>query len=305
MEQYESIIIGGGVAGLTAALYLGRFGRKSLLLTDSLGGQTTTAGVIENYPGLGKIGGVLLIQKTKEQVGSQGSVQLKEGERVQKIEKAEGGFTVVDTSQYQAKTVIIASGRRHRELGLPEEKGLIGKGLSYCATCDGPFSRGKTVVVAGGGNAANRAVQTLEKIAAKIFIVNLAPTMLGEKVVIEKIQGNSKITVINSAKIVKIIADGGAISGVEVEEGQNKSKRKIDCQMIFVEIGQVANSEPFKDFVKLNEQGEVIIDRDCQTSVPGVFAAGDVTDIPAKQVIVAAGEGAKAAIAVDKFLGSV
>lgn len=304
MKQYETIIIGGGVAGLAAALYLGRFERKTLLLTESFGGQTAIAGVIENYPGLAKVGGAELIQKTREQVAPLKSVQLKEGERVQKIERDEGGFVVAGTSQYQAKAVIIASGRRHRELGLPEEKGLIGKGLSYCATCDGPFARGKSIVVAGGGNAANRAVQTLQKIASKIHIVNLAPTMLGEKVVIEKIQNDPKITVINASKIVKIATAGGTVSGVEIEQVRNKSRQKIDCQMVFVEIGQVANSEPFKDFVKLNEQGEIAVGQHCQTSTAGVFAAGDVTDISAKQIVVAAGEGAKAAMTVNKYLDS-
>jgi len=302
MEQYEVAIIGGGVAGLTAALYLGRFERKTLLLTESFGGQTAIAGVVENYPGIGKVAGAQLIQQTKEQVSPLGSVRLKEGERVQKIAKDKEGFVVTSAKEYQAKSIIIATGRRHRELGLPEEKGLIGKGLSYCATCDGPFARNKAVVVAGGGNAANRAALTLQKIASKIFIVNLAPTLLGEKVSIEKIQSDSKFTVINNAKIVKIAVNEGAIAGVEVEETLSKKRRQIDCQMIFVEIGQVANSEPFRNFVKLNEQGEIVISQDCQASIPGAFAAGDVTDIPAKQIVVAAGEGAKAAIAINKFL---
>ena len=304
---YSTIIIGGGPAGLTAAIYLGRYELDTLLITDIVGGQTAIAGIIENYPGFMEINGFELISKMKEKVQSLGKVELKTGEPLKEIKKVNGIFEVVtEKSSYSAKTVLIANGKRHRELGLPNEKELIGKGLSYCATCDGSFARDKDVVIVGDGYAACESALILSKIAKSVVMIGINKELSGESTTINKVKNNEKIKTIHLTKTSELTTRDGLVSGLKLVNLEGKAESEINCQMVFVEIGQIPNTDRVSELVEINVAKEIVIDsKTNQTSVEGIYSAGDITDIPAKQTIVAAGEGAKAAIAINRYLDRV
>ena len=303
-SAYDCIIIGGGVAALSAGLYLGRYERSILILADSIGGQTAIAGTIENYPGFESVNGLELVNKIKEQVEKNKSVAIKVGESAVKIEQNDNIFTVKTArGGYSAKTALIAAGKRHRQLGLDNENELIGKGVSYCATCDGQFARGKTVAVIGGGNSAVEATQILSKIADKVYLINIADQFNAEMTRVNQIKTDEKIEILLKTQTTGLISSGSLLSAVEIKDNE-EGERSLECQMIFVEIGWLPNTESFANIVDLNDEKEIKINSvDNQTSKKGVYAAGDITDILAKQAIVACGEGAKAAIAINKFLG--
>ncbi|MDH4358992.1 MAG: NAD(P)/FAD-dependent oxidoreductase [Candidatus Berkelbacteria bacterium] len=303
MSEYDCIIIGGGVAALSGALYLGRYQRKALLLADTIGGQTAIAGTIENYPGFESINGADLISKIKSQVLKLKSTQIEEGVKIESLSEASGSFEIKGNDKtYRAKSVLIATGKRHRKLGLDGEGELTGKGVSYCATCDGPFAKGKKAVVVGGGNSAVEATQILSKVADRVYLVNINEKLSGEKVRIEQIESDKKIEILPQTTLVRLLTDNKTLSGVRIKN-RNGNESMLECQMIFIEIGWIPNSETFAQIVNLNEEKEIIIDpKTNQTSQRGIFAAGDITDVPAKQIVVAAGEGAKAAIAINQFL---
>ena len=302
---YDTIIIGGGAAALTGALYLGRYERNVLVVCDSIGGQTAIAGVIENFPGYTSINGAELMLKLKTQVENLETVEIKEGASANSIDENKGSFEIKSGDNiYFGKTILIAAGKRHRKLGLENEDDLVGKGISYCATCDGPFARGKKAAVIGGGNSAVEAAQILSKVAESVYIINITDRFNAETTRIKQIESDPKIQILQNTKLTELIADGGKLSQIKIKDAKDKESVK-ECQMIFVEIGWEPNTEEFAKFVELNEIKEIKIDKnDNKTSKAGVYAAGDITDVSAKQVIVACGEGAKAAIAINKYLGS-
>ena len=224
---YSTIIIGGGPAGLTAAIYLGRYELDTLLITDIVGGQTAIAGIIENYPGFMEINGFELISKMKEKVQSLGKVELKTGEPLKEIKKANGIFEVVtEKSSYSAKTVLIANGKRHRELGLPNEKEFIGKGLSYCATCDGSFARDKDVVIVGDGYAACESALILSKIAKSVVMIGINKELSGESTTINKVKNNERIKTIHLTKTSELATRDGLVSGLKLVNLESKAKVK-------------------------------------------------------------------------------
>jgi len=299
--MYDCAIIGGGPAALTAAIYLSRFERKTVLLYETLGGQTAISGTIENYPGFKTIGGYELITKIKEQVDDFG-VEQRPGYKVDKISKSKAGYRVsMSKNSIEAKTVLVATGRRHRTLGFENEDKLIGKGISYCATCDGAFSRDKDVIVIGGGYAATEAALILEKIAKSVTIICLENSLTGEKTTISKVEKNPRIKIIYDSRVIEFLLENGMFSGLRIMNVNTNKEGEINASMAFVEIGQVPNSDSF-DKIKKNEAGEIIIDENNMTSISGVFAAGDVTSVKAKQTIVACGEAAKAAVSINGFI---
>ena len=299
----DVVIIGGGPAGLTAALYLGRYQRKVMLISDVIGGRAATAWKVENYPGYFAIPGSDLLNKFKAQVEQLPCVEMKIGDKVEKIEKVGDRFKVkIGGAEIETKAVLLAAGSTHRKLGIKGEDELEGKGVSYCATCDGSFAKGKEVVVVGGGNAACESALILSKLAQKITLINNTAELRGDAINMEKIAKDPKIVTINEASITQFKVEDGKLVGI-IYKDKDQKEVTLKTEMIFIEIGQIPATAAFKDVVKLNDRGEIVVeDRTNQTSQKGIFAAGDVADIPYKQIVIAAGDGAQAAMAINQFL---
>ncbi|OGC05268.1 hypothetical protein A2276_04790 [candidate division WOR-1 bacterium RIFOXYA12_FULL_43_27] len=297
----DLIIIGAGPAGITAAIYAARKKIEFLIISRDVGGQAAWAGEIENYTGQQLVTGPELAIKFREHLEKY-KFELKEGVGVSKIEKIDGGFSVATEKDetFSAKTIIVASGKRPRLLNIPGESKYKNKGLFYCATCDGPLFAGKKVAVIGGGNSALDAAMSLMKIASKVYMVNNGPEFTGDLVMIEKVKRSPNVEFINNAKTVCVTGDQ-FVKGLTVEV--SGVKKEIELEGVFVQIGLVPNSSMI-GFVEKNEAGEIKVNNACQSSDPALFAAGDVTDVADKQIIIAAGEGSKAALSAFKYLST-
>lgn len=298
MMVYDLVIIGAGPAGITASVYASRKRLNFLIITMDVGGQTAWSGDIENYTGYQFITGPDLAGKFEEHIQKYG-VTVRENEEAVEVKKEEGVIRVKTAKgSYEAKTLIVASGKVSRELNVPGEEKFKNRGLSYCATCDGPIFASKDVAVIGGGNSALDAALQLVKIARHVYIVNIAPALSGDAVMREKLEKSDKASILNSAEVTAINGDRAVNEVVIKKEG---GPVKLAVQGVFVEIGLIPNSK-FIDSVEKNELGEIKVNCKNETSVPGIFAAGDVTDVPEKQIIIAAGEGAKAALSAFRYL---
>lgn len=298
MNAYELIIVGAGPAGITAGVYAARKRMNVLMIAMDIGGQASLSWDIENYLGYQFITGPELVQKFKEHL-DHFDVELREGEKVTSVEKSDNTVNIkTDREKYTAKTVIVASGRRPRKLGVQDEDVFQNKGITYCATCDAPLFADMDVAVIGGGNAALDAALQLTKIAKKIYLIEVKPQLTADSIVIEKATASGKVIFYTDTRVKRIYGDN-LVQGMELAKGDTVEDLSVGG--IFVEIG----STPISDFVpgvKKNKRGEIVVNCSCETDIPGIFAAGDVTDVFAKQVIVACGEGAKAAIAAFDYV---
>jgi len=302
-EPYELLIIGGGPAGMTAAVYSARKQIRTLLVSEDLGGQLLWTSDIENYMGYQYITGRELTDKFKSQMEQFPIVDIIVGDSVGKLAREDDQFVATTASdrKYIGKTVIIASGKRSRPLNVPGERELIGRGVSYCATCDAPLFKGKDVAVIGGGNSGLTAVVDLMGIASKIYVVNISPTWQADPVIVEKTEGAENVTPLLSHRVTSIRGEN-VVTGITVESLGTQESKELSVQGVFIEIGLLPNSEFVSNLVQLNRWGEIIVDCGCRTNVPGVFGAGDVTSVPEKQISVAIGEGSKAALSAYKYL---
>jgi alkyl hydroperoxide reductase subunit F len=292
--MYDSIIVGGGPAGMSAAIYMFRKKMKTLLISPDFGGQAAKSSEIENYLGFTKISGPELMQKFQEHIEALG-VENKVGEQVKSIVKTENGFNVVsDAETYETKSVIICSGKMPRQLGVKGEESFIGKGISFCAVCDGPLFHDKAVAVIGGGNSALDAALEIEKYAAKVYLVNLEKDFIGDEIRKDKVKNSKKIETIFEANTTEFFGEQ-FLKGLKYKTADGQIK-ELSCDGAFIEIGWTPATGLVADLVKLNTIKEIEIDTENKTSQPGIFAAGDVTNIKEKQIIIAAGEGAKAAL---------
>ncbi len=301
LNIYDTIIIGGGPAGLSAAIYAARKVLKTLLITKDIGGQVADTWDIQNYLGFSQIETNELINKFDEHVEKYGVEKL-EGEDVKSLELTGKIKKVITGSgkEYFSKTVIIATGKRPRPLNVPGEKELVGKGVAYCATCDAPLYAGADVAVIGGGNSALEAAIDLDKVANKIYIISLTP-LTGDQILQEKVLNSSKIEIFTKYETTKVIGES-MVEGIKTKSLETGEERTFNVEGIFIEIGLLPNSDMVIDILETNRQGEIVIDEKSHTGIPGVFACGDVTITPYKQVIIAAGDGAKAALAANDYL---
>jgi alkyl hydroperoxide reductase subunit F len=298
----DTLIIGAGVAGMSAALYCARRKLNFKLISKDIGGQTGKSSDVENYLGVWGTGAEL-IAKMNEQLKRNG-IESEVGKTVKKITLIDKTFVaeLENGEKIEAKSVIVTAGKLPRRLNIPGESELEGKGVTYCATCDGPLYKNKTVAVIGGGNSALDSALMLSQYADKIYILNINPEFKGEKVLIDKVLNDPKIEVIPNAQTIKINGTETVESLEYLDKISNQTKN-LAVQGIFVEIGWVTKSD-FIDpkLVEKNEWDEIKIDLACRTKTPGLFAAGDFTEVPYKQSIIAAGEGAKAALSAIDYL---
>jgi len=297
----DLVIIGAGPAGITAAVYAARKKLDFSVVTQDIGGQTVWSGEIENYTGYQFITGPDLAQKFREHL-EQHKFDLREGIEVTKVVKETSNFKI-QTSKGEtlsAKTVIIASGKKPRLLNVPGEAEFKNRGVTYCATCDGPLFAGKEVAVIGGGNSALDATLQMMKIASKVYLVNINAELGGDAVMQERVGASGKVEILNQAKTLEISGDK-FVRGMRVEIAGKPRELKVEG--IFIEIGLIPNSG-FIDLVKKNKMNEIIINCLAETSEPGVYAAGDVTSVPEKQIIIAAGDGAKASLGAFRYLST-
>jgi NADH-dependent peroxiredoxin subunit F len=298
--MYELIIVGGGPSGMTAAVYAARKQLNTLLVSSDIGGQVMWTNSIENYPGFQFIEGDALITKFQQQV-DQFPIDQKIGFKVEFIKKIEGGFEVsTEQGKFEGKAVILASGKRPRKLNVPGETELIGRGITYCSVCDGPDFTGQKVAVIGGGNSAIEAALDMIPAARHVDIVSVTP-LTGDPIMIKKMSAAGNLTVYTEQQTEKILG-GNKVEGIIIKDIKTGNTKQLDVTGVFVEIGLVPNSDMVKDLVKLNRVGEVPVNCSSETGVPGLFAAGDVTDVPEKQIVIAAGEGAKALLQAHRYL---
>lgn len=299
--MYELIIVGSGPAGMTAAVYAARKLLDTLLVASEIGGQVNWTNSIENYMGYQFIEGDQLISKFQQQI-SQFKIVQKIGHKVTQIKKIAGGFEVLADSgeTFQGKALILASGKRPRQLNIEGESDLIGHGITYCSTCDAPDYEGQKVAVIGGGNSALEAVLDLVKVAQHVDLVSVTP-LTGDAVLIEKLSGIPNLTIYVEQQTQKILGRD-SVEGMLIKALKTGDEKKLEVTGVFVEIGLVPNSEMVKGLIKLNPAGEVPVSCSCETEVAGLFAAGDVTTVPEKQIVVATGEGAKAALQAHRYL---
>lgn len=298
--MYDLLIVGCGPAGMTAAVYAARKKLDTLLLTEDFGGQPMWTMEIENYMGYQYITGPELMEKFEEQM--QKFPVRTEYEAVQTIEKRKDGGFLVKTAEheYETKTVIIASGKRPRRLTVPGETEYSGRGVSYCATCDGPLFNGKPVAVVGGGNSAVQAALELARLAEKVYLV-VRDGYIADPILLEQLPHFENITEVVGYQS-KQIEGTKFVEKLVVEDLKTRQEKVLAVEGIFVEIGLLPNTDFVRGFLKLNDQGEIIVDCRAQTSVSGIFAAGDVNDGPDKQIVIAAGDGAKAVLGVYDYL---
>lgn len=302
-ELYDLLIVGGGPAGLNAALYAKRKGLKVGILAEKLGGQVLDTSSVENYLGFPSETGEGLIKKFQAHV-EELKVPAKEHMLVERIEDGSVKKIYTNTGEvYSAKSVIVATGSKPRKLNVPGEKEFLGRGVAYCAICDGPLFAGLDVIVAGGGNSAVEAAIDLSKIANHVSLVHRSQ-FRADQILVDQLKSKENVSIFLNTQI-ESVAGEGLVSHVNALDKTVGETVAIQGNGLFVEIGYLPNSEFVADFLKRNGRGEIEVNAKCETDRSGIFAAGDVTDMPYKQIVISAGEGAKAALAANDYLNTL
>lgn len=312
-DKLDFVVIGGSAAATTAGIYAARRGLKFKIISKDFGGEVATSGEIGNWPGDGTTDGIALADKFRKHL-EQYKVDMEEGVEVESVNKKEGGIFVIKTAdgeEYYANAVIIATGVHPRPLNIPGEKEFRNKGVSYCTTCDGPLFGGKVVATIGGGNSALESGLMLADIAAKVYLLNKNPQFKGDNVLIENLKKKQNIEIIYNAGTTEIFGDQ-FVTGLKytitptperVGESTEASALKVDG--IFIHIGMIPNSGIVPDGVEKNQFGEIKVNTNCETNIPGLYAAGDVTDVPFKQIVIAAGQGCIATLSAVQYLNKL
>ncbi|MDP2796407.1 MAG: FAD-dependent oxidoreductase [Methanoregula sp.] len=298
-ESYDVVIVGAGPAGLTAGVYCARKMLNTIIISENIGGQALESWAIENYMGYRMIAGEDLMKKFEEQVRTL-NIRL-EIDKVTAIAKDDGLFTIstVSGNTLKAKAVILTQGNRPKKLGVANEEQYLGRGLSICSTCDGPLYKGKRVAVVGGGNSALQTAVEMSDIAQSVSLI-VRSTIRADPVYMEKLQEKNNITV-HTGSHVSALHGEKFLSGITTRDEQGK-EQTISLDGVFIEIGWLPNTDIVENLVTLNEKKEIIVDINGHTSIPGIYAAGDVTSVKSKQIIIASGDGAKAALEAFEYI---
>lgn len=306
-EIFDTMIIGAGPAGISAAIYTVRKNLKVLMLTKDIGGQAALSGDIENYLGFTMITGADLAKKFKQELMNfeNEGLWVKEGVEVIGLSGADPDFIVKtsDNNSYHGKTVIIASGRIPKMLNIPGEKELFGKGVATCTTCDAPLFKDKDVAVVGGGNSALDAAFSLNKVARSVTVVNNTDNLRGDEILLKNVTSSAKVKVLNNHQALEILGDQ-AVGGIKIKDTKSGQEQILTVSGVFVEIGWTP-STVFDKLTNKNDRGEIEVDEYGATSIPGIYAVGDVNNIWGEQIVIAAGEGAKTALRVAEHLSKV
>jgi alkyl hydroperoxide reductase subunit F len=302
MPLQDVTVIGGGPAGVASAIYSARKGLKVSVIAETFGGQVKDTMGIENLISVSKTTGPELVGNLMEHVRDY-DITLKEHVRVDNIEKGNiKTITLSSGEQIRTRSLIVATGARWRELGVPGERENVGNGVAYCPHCDGPFFKGKDVAVIGGGNSGIEAALDLAGIVKSVTVFEFMPELKADQVLIDQANKRDNITIIKNAATRQILAENGKVNAIEYQDRSTNEVHMKELVGVFVQIGLVPNSQFMKDTVELTQYGEVVIDGKCHTSEPGIFAAGDVTTVPYKQIVISMGEGAKASLAAFEYL---
>lgn len=322
--MFDLIIIGGSAAATAAGIYAARRNLNFKIITKDFGGEVATSGEIANWPGIIKTDGIALAQQFKDHLTSYG-VEPEEGVEVEKIARQSDGTFCITTKKseaqtmaseklpvktgasltcdYSAKAVIVTTGVHPRELNVPGEKEFRNKGVSYCTVCDGPLFGGKVTAVIGGGNSALEAGLMLSDIATKVYIINKNPAFKGDQVLIDNLLTKKNVEIIYSTQTTEVVGQE-FVTGVRyTDQGGASQELKVDG--VFIHIGMVPNSGLIPPEVEKTQFGEIVVNKNCETNVPGLYAAGDVTDVPHKQIVVAAGQGCCALLSVVNYLNKL
>lgn len=301
MKEYDVIIIGGGPAGMNAAMYAARKELRAAVITTDFGGQILLTSEIENYLGFPSISGFELSDKMEAHVRQYPvDFETAQVERLERLEDGSFAAHLDDVQEYRGKACIVTAGKRSRTLDIPGEASFTGRGVSYCATCDGPFYRNKTVAVVGGGDSAVQAAIELAAICPKVYLV-VRSRIRAQEILIKRMKEHENIEVL-LGYAPEAIEGTKKVESVLVKNRESGEERTLAVDGCFVEAGGIPNSGFLPAETALNRAGEIVTDKSGRTNVPGLFAAGDVTDNPYKQVIIAAGEGAAAALAAHEYL---
>ncbi len=321
MEKYDLVIIGGSAAAAAAGIYAVRRNLNFKIISKDFGGEVATSGEVDNYPGVPDSNGLELAEKFKKHLADYG-VEPEIGIEVEKVTKQEDGTFCITAKtgkevamaaekmpengntapkcDYIAKTVLIATGVHPRELNVPSEKELRNKGVSYCSVCDGPLFPGKVVATIGGGNSALESAIMMADIATKVYVINKNPAFKGDQILMDNLLSKKNVEIIYNAMTSQISGDG-FVSGLKYKD-QNGQEQELKVDGIFIHIGMIPNSQLVSSEVEKTKAGEIIVSKNCETNIPGLFAAGDVTDVSFKQIVIAAGQGCCALLQAVSYL---
>lgn len=299
--MYDVLIVGAGTAGMTAGIYVQRAGKKALVLDEKgYGGQIVNTATVENYPGFVNISGTEFTERIHEQ-----AVELGVDFKVEKVKNAKkkGEVFVVSTgdSQYEVKSVIIATGVKNRELGIPGEEKFKGSGVSFCATCDGNFFKGRDIAIIGGGNTALEDAEVMSGIANKVYLVHRRDEFRGDKLTVKRLSVKDNVEFVLNSKPVEITGSF-AVDGLKVENTEDGSPKTLKVDGVFVAVGQTPDNKAFEGLVKLDSAGYVEAGEDCLTSAEGIFVAGDCRTKKVRQLTTAASDGSVAAAGAVEYI---
>jgi len=302
LELQDTVVIGGGPAGISASIYLARKGLKVALVSENIGGQVKETLGIENMISVSETTGKKLTGDMHTHLNDY-NINVKEHFKVVGIKK--GIIKTVELSsgeKIDTKTIIIATGARWRELNVPGEKENLGNGVAYCPHCDGPFFKNKDVAVVGGGNSGIEAALDLAGIVKKVTVLEFMPDLKADKILIDKVEAKDNIEIIKNAQVERVVSEQGKVTGLDYLDRNTTNQRTVDLDGIFVQIGLVPNSQFLVNVVELTSHGEIVVNENGETSEKGIYACGDVTTVPYKQIIISMGEGAKTALSVADYL---
>ncbi|MFI3287613.1 MAG: alkyl hydroperoxide reductase subunit F [Rikenellaceae bacterium] len=305
---YDVIVAGGGPAGITSAIYLARKGQNVAVIAERIGGQVNETVAIENIPSVKYTTGAELASDLKAQAAEYG-VALLENRVMESFSVEEGKkiITVKSGHTYSAPQLIIATGAKWRRLGIEGEAEYIGRGVAFCPHCDGPLFKDKVVAVIGGGNSGIEAAIDLAGICQKVVVLEFMETLKADSVLQSKLRSLGNVEIYTNTQTTRILGDDKKVTAIEIKNRESETLSEISLDGVFIQIGLSANSELFKDAVETNRIGEILTDKSCRTAVPGIYAAGDVSDVAYKQIVISMGEGAKAALSAfdDKMRGEI